>query len=67
MNEILDLAKKKMREQGGYDRGAYKQFVEESIDYFYERGKLTDDDNVEFIEARLLDLWPMIKNKMAKE
>lgn len=55
--EVLNLVKKKMKEQGAFDRDAYKQFVEETIEYFQEKGKLTDDDNLEFIEDQLLDLW----------
>ena len=57
IEEILNLVKKKMKEQGGFDRDAYKQFVEETIEYFQEKGKLTDDDNLEFIEDQLLDMW----------
>ena len=60
--EIIELVKKKMAEQGAYDRDAYKQFVEESIDYFLERGKLTDDDNLEFIEDRLMDMYEDVKD-----
>ena len=60
IEEILSLVKKKMREQGGYTRDAYKQYVVETIDYFLEKGKLTDDDNLEFIEDRLMDIWETI-------
>lgn len=57
IQEILQLVKKKMVEQGAYNRDAYKQFVEEAINYFYERGKITDDDNHEFIKDRLMEVW----------
>ena len=60
IEEILSLVKKKMREQGGYTRDAYKQYVAETIDYFLEKGKLTDDDNLEFIEDRLMDIWETV-------
>ncbi|MEA1963190.1 MAG: hypothetical protein U9M94_03030 [Patescibacteria group bacterium] len=60
IEEILSLVKKKMREQGGYSRDAYKQYVVETIDYFLEKGKLTDDDNLEFIEDRLMDMWETV-------
>lgn len=63
--EILELVKKKMAEQGAYDRDAYKQFVNETIDYFIEKGKLTDDDNLEFIEDRLMDMWTVIRDEFA--
>ncbi|MEA3398670.1 MAG: hypothetical protein U9R06_02915 [Patescibacteria group bacterium] len=55
--DILALVKKKMVEQGGYGRDAYKQFINETIDYFVEKGKLTDDDNVEFIKDRLMGMY----------
>ncbi len=66
IEEILDLVKKKMNEQGGYDRSAYKQFVIETIDYFIEKGKLTDDDNLEFIEDRLMDMYNIIQEEFAE-
>lgn len=59
--EILELVKKKLREQGGYSKEAYKQFIEETIDYFLEKGKLTDDDNLDFIETRLLGMWEEVE------
>lgn len=65
LEEILQLVKKKMQEQGGYDRAAYKQFVVETIDYFQEKGKLTDDDNLEFIEDRLMDMWEVVRDEFA--
>ncbi|MDD5291197.1 MAG: hypothetical protein PHZ04_03725 [Patescibacteria group bacterium] len=63
--EILSLVKKKMKEQGAFDREAYKQFVEETIDYFEEKGKLTDDDNLEFMEDQLLDMWEEVEEGFA--
>lgn len=63
--EILELVKKKMAEQGGYDRDAYKQYVDETIDYFFEKGKLTDDDNLELINNRLMDMWEFVKDGLA--
>ncbi|MCD4762045.1 hypothetical protein K8R32_03745 [bacterium] len=62
--EVLELVKKKLREQGGYNREAYKNFIRETIDYFLEKGKLTDDDNLEFIENRLLDMWSEVKETL---
>ena len=64
--EILTLVKKKMKENGAYDRDAYKQFVAESIDYFQERGKLTDDDNLDLIETQLMNLWTDIKDELSE-
>ncbi|MCK4539830.1 hypothetical protein KAU09_01605 [Candidatus Parcubacteria bacterium] len=67
IEEILSLVKKKMREQGGYTRDAYKQYVIETIDYFLEKGKLTDDDNLEFIEDRLMDMWETVSEEFVKK
>lgn len=65
--EVLNLVKKKMVEQGGYDRHAYKHFIEETIDYFNEKGKLTDDDNLEFLERRLMDMYEMVRDEFSEE
>lgn len=53
-----------MREQGAYDRDAYRQVVEETIEYYRERGLLTDDDNDEFIENQLLDMWSTVQENL---
>jgi len=55
--EIFDLVKKKMKEQGAYTRDAYKELVEETIEYFREKGKLTDEDPEEFIEDKLMNMY----------
>ncbi|MDD4332533.1 MAG: hypothetical protein PHT51_00250 [Patescibacteria group bacterium] len=67
INEIIALTKKKMREQGGYDRDAYKQFVEETIEYYLEKGKLDDDENLELLETEILERWDNIKETLANE
>ncbi len=67
IEEILSLVKKKMREQGGYDRDAYKQYVEETIEYFQSKGKISEDENTEFIEDRLMDMWGQVKNNISRE
>jgi len=67
IHDILALVKKKMAEQGGYSRDAYKQFVVETIDYFIEKGKLTDDDNLEFMEDRLMDMYDEVNKDLAEE
>ncbi len=66
IEKILKLVKKKMAEQGAYTRDAYKQFIEETIDYFIEKGKLTDDDNLEFIEDKLMDMWEIVCDEFAE-
>ena len=65
--EILQLVKKKMAEQAAFDRDAYKELVEETIEYFREKGKLTDEDNDEFIEDQLLDMWESVQEEFASK
>jgi polyhydroxyalkanoate synthesis regulator phasin len=65
--EILNLVKKKMVEQGAYDRDAYKEIVQETIEYFREKGKLTDDDNDEFIEDQLMNMWGEVREKFIEK
>lgn len=67
VQEIFDLIKVKMLEQAAFDRDAYKQLVEETIEYYRERGLLTDDDNDEFIEDQLLDRWEWLQDHIKDE
>lgn len=66
IEEILELVKKKMREQGAYDRDAYAEFVDETINYFIEKGKLTDDDNLKFIEDRMMEMWEFVQDELSE-
>jgi hypothetical protein len=63
--EILQLVKKKMKEQGAYDRDSYDSFIDETLDYFKERGKMTDDENEGLIRAELDEMFEHVKDKMA--
>ncbi len=65
--EIFELVMVKMREQAAYDRDAYKELVEETIDYFNERGKIDDDDNVEFIRDQIMDMWEQVETELGEE
>jgi hypothetical protein len=67
IQRILNLVKKKMREQGAYDRDAYKSLVEESIEYYKAKGVITDDDNTEFIEDRLMEMWPSVQESISQK
>jgi hypothetical protein len=67
IQDLFLLVKKKMKEQGAYDRYAYKQFVEETIDYYLEKGKLTDEDNLEFIEDQLLSQWENVEDYLSDD
>lgn len=63
--EILNLVKKKMSEQGAFDRAAYQELIEETIEYFKEKGKLTDDDNEEFIKDQLMEMWEYVQDEFS--
>ena len=65
--EILNLVKKKMVEQAAYSRDEYKEVVQETIEYFREKGKITDDDNDEFIEDQLMNIWEHVKDGLSKK
>lgn len=65
--EIFELVLVKLREQAAYTRDAYKQLVEETIDYFNERGKVDDDDNMEFIEDQLMSMWEQVETELGEE
>jgi hypothetical protein len=66
IQRLITLVKKKMQEQGAYNRDAYKGFVEESIEYYKEKGNITEDDNTEFIEDRLMEMWPAIQEELSE-
>ena len=67
MKDILQLARKKMLEAGEYDREAYRQCVEESIDYYLEEGKLSEEDNLDLIQAQLMELHNDVEDREADE
>ncbi len=65
--EIFDLVMIKLREQAAYTRDAYRELVEETIGYFNERGKIDDDENLEFIKDQLMDMWEQVETELATE
>jgi hypothetical protein len=67
IDEILELVKKKMIEQGGYDREAYREYINETIEYFKEKGKITEDDNYELAEDQLLEMWDEVKSELSEK
>ncbi|MFW5888626.1 MAG: hypothetical protein ACOCVY_02830 [Patescibacteria group bacterium] len=67
IQRIITLVKKKMQEQGAYDRDAYKSLVEESVEYYKVKGEITEDDNIEFIEDRLMEMWPSIQESISQK
>jgi polyhydroxyalkanoate synthesis regulator phasin len=64
--EILELVKKKMVEQAAFDRASYEELVDETIEYFCEKGKLTDEDNVEFIKDELMAMFESVEDELAE-
>lgn len=64
IKEIFELTIKKMAEQATFNRNDYKEFIEESIEYYREHGRLTDDDNQELIEDELMERWPAAKKRL---
>ncbi len=65
IEEIYELVKKKMSEQGAYDRDSYRMFIDETIVYFHEKGKLTDDDNEKFIFDQLMQRWEFAREEFS--
>lgn len=67
IQEILNSVKDKMKSEGAYTHAAYREYVEETIEEFQEAGRITDDENVEFIEDRLMDLWSQVSDGLTYE
>lgn len=65
--EILQLVKKKMKENGAYDKESYNEFVDESLDYFKERGKMSDEENEGLIRSELDEMYEYVKEAAADE
>ncbi len=65
VGEIFELVKKKAAEQAAYDRASYDEIVDETVGYFKEKGKLTDDDNEEFIKDQLSEMFEMLQEEAA--
>ncbi|MBU4216642.1 hypothetical protein L6270_00635 [Candidatus Parcubacteria bacterium] len=67
IEKILSLTKKKMNESGAYSREAFEQFVEEAIDYYLQKGELSDDDNLEFIEDQVMEMYDVVKETISDD
>jgi len=67
IEEILELVKKKMREQAAYDQSSYRALIEETITYFYEKGKMTDNDDEKFIITRLMEMWEYVQDEFSEK
>lgn len=66
VEEIYELVKTKMYEQGAFEREAYEEMVDETIEYFYEKGKITDDDNQQFMKDQLMQMWELAQEEFAE-
>jgi hypothetical protein len=66
-SEIYELVKTKVEEQGAYDIDSFQQVVDETIEYFLERGKLSDEDNIEFIKDELMAMRDLLQDEAAEE
>ncbi|MDP2708976.1 MAG: hypothetical protein Q8O93_02920 [bacterium] len=66
IQDIFELTIKKMKEAGTFEHNDYKTLIEESIEYYRQNGRLTDEDNDEFIEDQLLDRWEQARDRLAK-
>jgi hypothetical protein len=64
--EILQLVKKKMKEQGAYSRETLEEIIDETILYFQEKGKLDYNDNEEFIKNQLFVYFNNYLQKIGK-
>jgi hypothetical protein len=64
---ILELTKTKMREAGEYSREAYEEFIEESINYYLEKGRLSDEDDLDAIKEELLSMYEEVENEEVEE
>lgn len=67
MQKILDLARKKMRESGEYGREAFREFLEESLDFYVERGEISEDENLDMMLGELTELYNTIENRESDE
>lgn len=65
--DLLNLTKKKMRESGEYSREAYRQFVEESIEYYLEKDRLTEEDDLDAIQEELMEMYNDIEEDEADD
>ena len=65
--EMYQLIKTKVREQGAYDLDAYSEVVDEVIDYYLEKGKIDDDDNMVFIKDQLMAMHDSATDQLADD
>ena len=67
MRDILELTKTKMREAGEFTREAYRGFIEESIEYYLEKGRLSDEDDLDAITEELMAMFEDVEAEETEE
>ena len=65
--DMYQLIKTKVREQGAYDLNAYSEIVDEVIDYYLEKGKIDDDDNMAFIKDQLMAMHDSATDQLSDD
>ncbi|HRH22225.1 MAG TPA: hypothetical protein PLJ58_03405 [bacterium] len=65
--DMYQLIKTKVREQGAYDLDAYSEIVDEVIDYYLEKGKIDDDDNMAFIKDQLMAMHDSATDQLSDD
>jgi preprotein translocase subunit SecA len=65
--DILELARSKMREAGSYTREAFRDFIEESIEYYYEVGRLSEEDDLDALKEELMEMYNEVEGKEVEE
>jgi hypothetical protein len=67
VRDILELTKTKMREAGEFTREAYRGFIEESIEYYLEKGRLSDEDDLDAITEELMAMYETVEAEETEE
>jgi hypothetical protein len=62
VRDVLELTKTKMREAGEYSREAYEEFIDESINYYLEKGRLSEEDDIDSIKEELSSIYEDIQS-----
>lgn len=65
--KIITLTRKKMRESGEYNREAFREFLEESVDFYISRGEISEEENIDLILDELSEMYNHIEEKEGDE
>ena len=67
VQKMYILVKRKVREQGAYELDAYSEVVDEVIDYYLEKGKIDEDENMAFIKDQLMSMFDSATDQLSDE